>query len=276
MSDVIITPPHLDSIICGDNVEIMKQMPDACIDLTVTSPPYDNLRIYGGDEWNLEGVVDELFRTTKKGGVVVWIVGDATINGSETGSSFRQALRFVDTGFALHDTMIYQKGSGMTLNHNRYEQDFEYMFVFSKGRPSTFNPIKIPCLWHGKEADRTGQAYRKHNEINDKTRSGKERSNIKPEKIKGNIWSYNTGYGHTSKDKITFEHPAPFPEHLAADHIISWSKEGDLVLDPFSGSGTTCKMAKKLGRHWIGIEVNPKYIDISNERMRQEVLFCPH
>lgn len=100
-------------ITLGDCVELMKEIPDDFIDLTVTSPPYDNLRDYNNEmTWNFEKfkeVAKELFRITKPGGVVVWVVGDATIKGSETGTSFRQALFFKDCGFNLHDTMIYKK-----------------------------------------------------------------------------------------------------------------------------------------------------------------------
>ena len=262
---------EVNKIIQGDCLEVMKGMPDNMIDLTVTSPPYDNLRDYKGYTFNFEGIAKELFRITKEGGVVVWVVGDATINGSESGTSFKQALYFKEIGFNLHDTMIYHK-EGLTLNHNRYEQEFEYMFIFSKGRPKIFNPLMDKCKWYGMDSDRTGQKLGTHSEIMKKARSGKDRTNIKEFKIKGNVWKYNTGYGHSSKDKEAFKHPAIFPEQLAADHIMSWSNKGDLVLDPFNGSGTTTKMAKQLGRNFIGIEVSEEYCKIATERLRQEIL----
>src|SRR3990167_1393761 len=245
----------------------MKRMPNDFVDMTLTSPPYDNLRDYKGYTFDFESIAKELFRITKQGGVVVWVVGDATIGGSESGTSFRQALYFKEIGFNLHDTMIYYK-EGLTLNHNRYEQEFEYMFIFSKAIPKTFNPIKISCKWFGKDSDRTGQKLGKHNEIMRRARSGKDRTNIKENKIQGNVWKYNTGYGHSSKDKIAFSHPAIFPEKLAADHIKSWSNEGDLVLDPFNGSGTTTKMAKALKRNYIGIDVSEEYNKIAEQRLR--------
>ena len=166
----------------------------------------------------------------------------------------------------LH-TMFYHK-EGMTLNHNRYEQEVEYMFIFSKGKPKTFNPIMIPCEWYGKDSDRTGQKLGVHNEINKKVRSGKDRTNINPTKIKGNVWKYNTGYLHSSKDKLAFKHPAIFPEKLAADHLYSWSNEGDLIYDPFMGSGTTAKMAHIYKRNWIGSEMSKEYIEIANKRLK--------
>ena len=167
--------------------------------------------------------------------------------------------------------MIYFK-EGLTLNHNRYEQEFEYMFVLSKEYPKTFNPLMVSCKWFGKDSDRTGQKLGTHKEKMKKARSGKDRTNIKEMKIKGNVWKFNTGYGHSTKDDIAFEHPAIFPEQLAADHIKSWSNEGDIVLDPMCGSGTTCKMAKLLKRNYIGIEISPEYCKIAEERLRQEIL----
>src|SRR3990167_5701996 len=257
----------INKIICGDSVSVLRTLPDESVDLVVTSPPYDNLRDYKGFTFDFEGIAKELLRVTKKGGVMVWVVGDATIGGSESGTSFRQALYFKEIGFNLHDTMIYYK-EGLTLNHNRYEQEFEYMFIFSKAIPKTFNPIKISCKWFGKDSDRTGQKLGKHNEIMRRARRGKDRTNIKENKIQGNVWKYNTGYGHSSKDKIAFSHPAIFPEKLAADHIKSWSNEGDLVLDPFNGSGTTTKMAKALKRNYIGIDVSEEYNKIAEQRLR--------
>lgn len=255
----------IDSIVCGDNVTVMKQMPDSCVDLTITSPPYDNLRTYDGNStFDFKGIAKELYRVTKDGGVVVWVVGDATINGSETGTSFKQALYFKDIGFNLHDTMIYRKQNFTPLTHNRYEQEWEYMFCFSKGKPSAFNPIKDPCRLAGEKTWGSPTMYKDNS--GNLTRVGQYV--IGDTKIKGNIFSYQVGSTKTGG----VNHPAMFPLKLAADHILSWSNEGDTVLDPFSGSGTTCKMAKELGRHWIGIEINPKYIKISNRRMMQHVL----
>jgi site-specific DNA-methyltransferase (adenine-specific) len=255
---------EINKIYCGDNLELIKQLDDNCIDLTVTSPPYDNLRTYNGFSWDFEGLAKELFRVTKNGGVVVWVVGDATINGSETGTSFRQALYFMDCGFNLHDTMIYYRWSG-PLTHNRYEQEFEYMFVLSKGKPRAFYPVMIKCEYFQKEADRTSQKIKKHSEINRKFRSENNRTNTKQYRQKGNVWKcLNTS--HTNEKN---GHPAPFPEKLAEDHIISWSNPGDLILDPFMGSGTTAKMALKNQRNFIGFELSQEYCDIAEKRIAQ-------
>ena len=249
-----------------DCVEAMKLMPDECIDLTVTSPPYDNLRTYQGFNWNFEATAKELYRITKEGGIVVWIVGDATVKGSETGTSFKQALYFKEIGFNLHDTMIYHKNS-LPMNHNRYEQDFEYMFVFSKGKPNTFNPIRIPCKYPEKETARQNSYFSETEEVNRKARSGKKRKPVGKDKIKGNIWYYATGKNHSTQDTIAFNHPAIFPEVLANDHIISWSNENDIIFDPFMGSGTTAKMAMLNNRKFIGCELSEEYCKIIEERL---------
>ena len=214
---------EINRIYCADNVSFMKEnIPSNFIDLTVTSPPYDNLRAYNGYSWDFEGVAQELYRITKDGGVVVWVVGDATVKGSETGTSFKQALYFKEIGFNLHDTMIYQSEKP-PLTHNRYEQKFEYMFVFSKGKPKTFNPIMEKCKHAGRASTHTFRHTGKE------TQKAHEQANVKPYKIKGNIWFYFTGYNKSTTDKVAYKHPAIFPEQLAADHIMSWSNEGDIV-----------------------------------------------
>jgi site-specific DNA-methyltransferase (adenine-specific) len=254
-------------LILGDCLDKMKDIVDNSIDLTVTSPPYDNLRTYGGviDGWSFEkfqGIAKELYRITKDGGVVVWVVGDATIKGSETGTSFKQALYFMECGFNLHDTMIWNKGSFAFPSKGRYHQVFEYMFVFSKGTPKTFNPIKDrENLYIGTR----GASGRKADGVRN---SGK--SEVREEwGQRYNIWHYPIGGGHSATDKIAFEHPAIFPEKLANDHILSWSNEGDMVFDPFTGSGTTGKMAILNNRNFIGIELNEEYFKIAERRIEE-------
>lgn len=249
-----------------DCVKAMKLMPDECVDLTVTSPPYDNLRTYEGFSWDFEATAKELYRITKQGGVVVWVVGDATVKGSETGTSFKQALYFKEIGFNLHDTMIYHKNS-LPMNHNRYEQDFEYMFIISKGKPNTFNPIRIPCKYPEKETARQHSYFSETDEKIRKARSGKKRKPVGKDKIKGNIWYFSTGKNHSTQDNIAFKHPAIFPEALVNDHIISWSNENDIVFDPFMGSGTTAKMAMLNNRKFIGCELSENYCEIIKERL---------
>ena len=255
-------------IVCGDSLELLKTLGDNSVDLTVTSPPYDNLRKYQGFTFDFDGIAKELYRVTKDGGVVVWVVSDQTVKGSETLTSFRQAIRFNEIGFNVHDTMIYQK-SGLPMNHNRYEQEFEYMFVFSKGRPKTFNPIRIPCKYPENPTARQGQTYSKTDEGMRRARSGKARKPVGKDKIKGNVWYYATGKNHSTNDAIAFKHPAIFPEQLAADHIASWSNEGELVLDPFCGSGTTGKMAVLAGRRFIGFDISQEYCDIAEKRISE-------
>ena len=246
-----------------DCIEGMKQLDDNCIDLTVTSPPYDNLRTYNGYSFDFENVAKELFRITKDGGIVVWVVGDATIKGNETGTSFRQALYFKEIGFNLWDTIIYQKSARAGCGNNKgYWQCFEYMFVFSKGQPKTINLI---CDRENKtrQPKKTHSTKRMTNgELKHVTRGGYGEYGRRT-----NVWTYNTGHGNSTKDKIAYKHPAIFPEMLAHDHIISWSNEGDLVFDPFMGSGTTAKVARDLNRKYIGFEVSEEYCNIIKERM---------
>lgn len=247
----------MNKIIQGDCLEKLKELENNSVDLTVTSPPYDNLRTYNGYTFNFEGIAKELYRVTKQGGVVVWVVGDATINGSETGTSFKQALCFKEMGFNLHDTMIYEKGNPIPNNSNRYTPSFEYMFVLSKGNPKVFNPIKVQSKYAGKKASRTIisiSGKRSHQSLKGFYGNTKKLSNI---------FTYNIG----TRANDDIKHPAKFPEQLANDHILSWSNEGDTVLDPMAGSGTTLKMAKKNNRNYIGIEISPEYIEIINKRL---------
>ena len=256
-------------LITSDNVQAIKTFDDDCIDLTVTSPPYDNLRAYNGFAWDFEALAKDLYRVTKPGGVVVWVVGDATIKGSETGTSFRQALFFKDAcGFNLHDTMIYS-AKKPPLTHNRYEQSFEYMFILSKGKPKTFNPLLRENLSFGQKKYFASNNAASSKEIGS-TQGGKQGKTYiarNRTSIKGNIWHYNVGNNCSTLDKIAFQHPAIFPEQLASDHILSWSNEGDVVLDPFMGSGTTGKMALLHNRKFIGIELSQEYVNIAKARI---------
>lgn len=261
-----------NQIINADNVETLRGFPDDCIDLTVTSPPYDNLRTYGGHSWNFEALAEQLFRVTKPGGVVVWVVNDATVDGSETGTSFRQALHFMQIGFRLHDTMIYLKPGFSFPDHVRCHQVFEYMFVLSKGNVSTFNQIKDRKTINGGKP--LGGDYKRDSNGKSVMREGSNHRGFRQEYGgRSNVWEVAAGGSNSASESIAFDHPAIFPEALARDHILSWSNEGDLVLDPFSGSGTTAKMAKLMGRRYIGIEINAEYCEIAAERLRQGVLF---
>ena len=255
-------PYELDQIYHGDCVDLMAQLPDKCIDLVVTSPPYDNLRDYNGYTFIFEAVSLALWRIIKPGGVVVWVVGDETKNGSESGTSFRQALGFMELGFRLHDTMIYQR-EGMPMSHPRYEQHFEYMFVFTRGKLSTFNPILKPNIRGGK-IERSVNKTRKGNAL---ARPNRKPFVRKQRGIIGNIWKYGIGLGGTTSDKEAYSHPAIFPEALARDHIISWSNPGDIVLDPMCGSGTVLKMAKELGRQFLGFDISEEYCELSRRRV---------
>ena len=249
----------------GDCLEVMKKIPDGSVDLIVTSPPYDNLRTYNDSlNWNFDifkNIALELKRVLIKGGVIVWVVGDQTIKGSETGTSFKQALYFKEIGFNLHDTMIYEKLNYAPLSHNRYEQSFEYMFILSLGKPNIFNALKVKCKHKGKIPN--GTFYHKSNQ-NTPTKANSNKS-VNDEKIKNNIWSFVCGGKGNG-------HPAQFPEKLALDHIKSWSKESDTVLDLFMGSGTTGVACKQLNRKFIGIELDEDYFKIAEDRINGELL----
>lgn len=257
---------HITELFKGDCLKLMKDMPDECIDLTVTSPPYDNLRTYNGniEQWSFEkfkGIANQLFRITKDGGVVVWIVADATINGDETATSFKQALWFKEVGFKLFDTMIWNKNSAGSIGgHNKYENVFEYMFVLSKGKPKTTNLIRDKLNKRGGKP-RNGGGSRKENGSVKPT--GTEHQIIKPYGKRHNIWQINAA--KSKKDRCG--HPAPFPIQLAQDHIISWSNEGDTVLDPFMGSGTTGVACVNTNRNFIGIEIDNSYYEVAHQRI---------
>ena len=258
----------MNKIICGDNVEVLKDIESNVIDLVITSPPYDDIRDYNGFSLDIKSLSKELYRVLKPGGVIVWIVGDATKNGSETGTSFKQALNFIESGFKLHDTMIYEKNTSSfpaRRNGNRYTQIFEYMFIFSKGKPKTANLIcDKPNKWAG------------HTNWGKNTQRGKDNILKETSKIKevpdfsprNNIWKYVVGGGFAAKDKIASKHPAIFPEELVKDHLLTWSSEGDLVLDPFVGSGTVPKMCILNNRYYIGIDISEEYVGICKERIK--------
>jgi len=251
----------LGRIVCGDNVEVLSGFPDACIDLVVTSPPYDDLRTYGGHSWNFETLAAQLVRVLKPGGVIVWVVADKTEDGSESGTSMRQALHFIDVcGLRLHDTMIYCSDRAPQ-NARRYNQSWEYTFVLSAGAPKSWNPIKSERKRPG---HKTGRTY--NPDGTDKAAHGKVA--LVGDVIPGNVWWYATGRVGDERGM----HPAMMPEKLAKDHVASWSNPGDVVLDPFAGSGTTLKAAKELNRQWCGIEINPEYCAIAEARLSQDVL----
>lgn len=259
----------------GDCLDVMRELDSEIVDLTVTSPPYDNLRTYNGNisQWSFQKfqeIAKELYRVTKDGGVVVWVVGDATIKGSETGTSFKQALWFMDCGFRLHDTMIWEKPTFTATGSLsvRYASVFEYTFIFSRGRPKAFNPIKDKINKNAggvKKAStiRTKDGFRKMS--GDKV--------ISEFGQRGNIWKINP----CNSKKERTGHPAQFPEQLANDHILSWNNDGDTVFDPFMGSGTTGKMAILNKRNFIGIEIDKEYFEIARKRIdatKEEIEGC--
>lgn len=258
----------VNKIFCGDCVKVMDEKIQAdCVDLVITSPPYGTLRDYKGYNFDYKATIKSLYRVMKPGGVVVWVVGDQTIDGSESGDSFRQALCFIETGFKLHDTMAFEKNTSSfpaKKDGNRYTQIFEYMFVFSKGKPKTANLIcDKKNAWAG---------FSNFGTKTDRQKDGtlKVKDDIKPVpefSPRNNIWRYVVGGGFGQSDDLAYKHPATFPEQLVEDHIKTWSVEGDLVLDPLCGSGTTCKIAKQLKRDYVGIDISKDYVKLARKRV---------
>jgi len=255
----------LGQIIQGDNCEVLRGFPSNVIDLVVTSPPYGNLREYGGHSWDFFGLAWNLTRVLAQGGVIVWNVADSTIEGSETGESLRQALHFKELGLRLHDTMVFQKENPMPKGprHPRYEQAWEYVYIFSKGQPKTFNPIMEECIQAG-ELIQSGNSWEEGHASCPK----RKHAPIKTQKRRTNIWSYPIGNSGKS-------HPAVFPEQFALDHIATWSNPGEVVLDPFAGSGTTPKAAKSRRREFIAIEINPDYIPMIETEVNNAQIDLP-
>ena len=254
---------EVDKIYEEDCIDTLRDMHPDFLDMVITSPPYDDMRHYDGNNTiQFKVVAKSLYRVMKKGGVVVWVIGDQTKNGNETGTSFEHALYFKNIGFDLFDTMIYlKKPRGACGNNRTYWQTFEYMFVFSKGKPKTINLI----------CDRKNKDERKGDNGSKRLHDGSlhylSRGGYSKFGRRTNVWEYNIGKGHSTKDKIAFKHPAIFPERLVEDHLLSWSNEGDIVYDPFMGSGTTAKVCKLKNRHYIGSEINSQYVAYARERI---------
>jgi len=251
----------INKIIYGDCVEVMKHIPPNTIDLVVTSPPYDDLRTYKGFSFQFNEIAQTLYKVIKDHGVVVWVVGDKINKGNRSLTSFRQAIHFQDIGFRVHDVMIYKKKNTPFMRSNAYTNCYEFMFVFSKKGPKLFHPLMEPTKRNGYEMLVTN---RKPDGIIKKVKG-----RLKEMKVKTNIWEYAVGLGGTTSDELAFRHPAVFPEGIAEDHILSWTNEGDIVLDPMVGSGTTCKIAKLHGRRYIGIDISAEYCEIAQERLRK-------
>lgn len=255
----------------------MQKLDEESIDLVVTSPPYDDLRTYNdSSKWDFnvfKDVAAGLLRVLKPGGVIMWNVADATINGSESGSSFRQALYFMELGLKLHDTMLYEKtGIAFAAGEKsvRYSQAFEYCFILSKGKPKTVNIIMDkPNAWAGHKSWGNARARKKDGTLettDDKTKEIKEFG------ARTNIWKIKNSGGFGQSNKKAYEHPATMPEQLAHDHIITWTNPGDIVMDPFMGSGTTARMSIVTERKYIGFEIDPTYYQLCTEITPQNTL----
>ena len=256
---------------CGDGAVLLREYAGQA-NLILTSPPYDNLRTYGGHGFDFDRMADASVLALAEGGVLVWVVADATVDGSETGTSFRQALGFMERGLKLHDTMIYESTRQGALSYNRCFQVWDYMFVFSAGEPTQFNPIldkenltagRVFWEHHGSGRGADGALHRR-----------RQNGHVVPSHGKRtNIWRYAVGYAKNAPDFCdSHQHPAIFPYALASDHIRTWTNEGDLVIDPMAGSGTTIRAAVDLGRRAIGFDIHEPYVELARRRMAQAVL----
>lgn len=246
----------------GDCARLMRRIQTDCVDLVVTSPPYDDLRVYNGYAFDFEAIAKQMLRVLKEGGVAVWVVGDR-INGGRSLTSFRQGVAFQELGFVMHDVMIYQKENTPFQRANAYTNCYEFMFVLSKGGPpQTFNPLRCETARHGTETAVYGKGA-------DGDNSKRRAVTLGKSKVRNNIWPYAVGAGGTTNDRWAFKHKAMFPEKLARDHILSWSNPGDLVLDPMCGAGTTLKMAKETGRQYMGIEISHEYARLARRRVKE-------
>jgi site-specific DNA-methyltransferase (adenine-specific) len=260
----------LDKYFNEDCMITMAKMPNEYVDLIVTSPPYDEhfRKHKGNNKFEFEKIAVELTRILKNGGILVWIVGDGVVRGSETGTSFKQALFFKENcGLRLHDTMIFQKNTTTypaKPDGSRYSQNFEFMLILSKGRPKT---VHLICDKKNKWEGYTNFGTKTDRNKNDELIINPKLKPIPAFSPRNNVWTYVIGKKFSGSDNISYKHPASFPEKLAGDMIASFSNEGDIVYDCFSGSGTTLKMAKKLKRRFIGSEIVKEYCDIIEERL---------
>jgi site-specific DNA-methyltransferase (adenine-specific) len=265
---------ELNKIVCGDCVDVMVTFPDKSVDLVVTSPPYGKIRDYeNGHVFDFNETAKQLYRIIKDGGIVAWVRNDTVEKGSKSGDTFKQTLKFMESGFLLHDVIIWEKSGTSYPSKGRYTGIHEYIIILSKGKPKTFNVIKdLPKLWEGswgKLTTRNQDGSLTHRNLDNegKAKSGRDDTGKYGFKQRTTIWKINNGHGYNTKDKIAKGHPATFPEQLANDVIVSWSSPGDVVLDIMNGSGTVTKVAKSLGRNYIGIDISEEYCKIAEERI---------
>ncbi|MBY0522788.1 MAG: site-specific DNA-methyltransferase [Gemmataceae bacterium] len=258
----MISNKRLNQIVHCDCIEGIGALPDACIPLTVTSPPYDAMRDYGGTKFQFEPIATELARVTMPGGVIVWVVQDQIVDGFESGTSARQRLFFETVGMNVHGTVIMAMKGCRYPRKQRYGQQFHYAFVLSKGKPRVVKVLQ----------DKPNSAVGAVVANSRRFRNGDLTTTMKPKRIgpyglRGNVWLIDAGNGRTTKDRFAYEHPALMPEGMAEDHILSWSQPGDLVFDPMCGAATTCKMALLNHRKYLGMEVHQPYWELACKRM---------
>lgn len=308
----------LNKVICGDCLEVMKDIPDKSVDMVLTSPPYWSLRDYGTEgqiglestfqEYikNLCKIFDETMRILKNNGTCWVVLGDTYISGGGASRHFgysdpkykngrngqhiepsafpqslppkslamipsRFAIEMQSRGWILRNEIIWHKPNAMPSSaKDRFTVDFEKIFMFSKNIKYKFNQQLEPYLepmnrWGGDKLKKSGISDW---DVGTGQTSYRNR-NMRPNKRGRNkrcVWSINT--------KPTGQkHYATYPDSLIKTPILAGSSKDDVVFDPFMGSGTTALVASELNRHFIGIEINPDYCKIAEDRLAQQEIF---
>lgn len=259
----------INTILHGDSAEVMQSFPDKCIPLTVTSPPYAKMRLYGGHDYTWEtfkSVATQLVRITMEGGVICWVVRNQIVKERENLQAEKEKLFFADDlGLWPHQTIIGAPKGVPLPQSRRYASNFDYVYVFSKGHPRIVNIIRDRR--NSRFGDLKSNRLIRESNGSERLACGGEYA-IAKWGFRSNLWSYSTGGNHTATDRISAKHPARMGEPLAEDLIISFSKPGDLVFDPFAGAGTSLKMALLNQRQWLGVEIFDEYVELIEKRMR--------
>lgn len=257
----------VDKVHCMECVEGMEMLPDDCVDLVVTSPPYDAVRKYNGFAFDLHQTGAQIHRVLKDGGIAAMVIQDQTKDFGKSLTSFRTIIDWCDSfGFKLFECVIYRKnGSEGAWWKHRFRVDHEYIPLFLKGdRPAYFDkqPLRVPSKHGGKVMSGSG------NRRTDGATNGTVRREINATKCRGTIWNYLMA---GDKNPLKRKHPAVFPDAIPSDLIQCFCPPGGIVLDPFIGSGSTAVQALKHERHFIGFDISQEYCDLCNQRLEKDV-----
>ena len=250
-----------NSIVLGDCVEGMRSLPPDLVPCTVASPPYGALRHYHGNhQFDFEAAAAELWRITRPGGVVCWVVREEVVDGSESGEASEQRLFFRDLGFRLHQTIVMERYGSRARSPGRYGESLEYAFILAKGKPAT---VRLLRDRRNKTAGKLVTATHRYPDGSYRV----QRYEVDEWGYRKAVWYFAQGM-HVATDPVARLHQAPMPEAMAEDLILSYSREGDLIFDPFAGVATTAKMALLNHRNYFGYEINAIYHARGEERLR--------